>query len=409
MWERNMVPGEKHSNQIAEVATILAALQQTDPYIPITFVTDSRYAIDGLTKHLPAWENKGWINVENSDYLKATTYQLRRRSAQTSFVWVKGHNGNHGNEQADQLANKGANKQDADIIDLSIPNEFNLQGASLLETMQSIAYQGIRTKSKMTPRCATTCNLDLTRYAIEDLTGHLENDAAIWKGCRNKDFTRKIRQFLYKAIHNAYRIGEFWTNIPTYEQRAQCSHCQTDIETLEHIMLECTSNARTKIWTLAENIWPEKYGDWPQIRIGTILGCGSISTTPLNRSNNENQDQLEQHHLDHKQGEERLLRILISESSHLIWVLRCDRTINGTQHSEESITKCWYTTLNKRLQIDRITAKRIKRTEKFKNLVTKTWSNIITTNTPYNKNWAIALEVLVGIIPSRPSTNEAPR
>ncbi|KAG2738780.1 hypothetical protein P692DRAFT_201730588, partial [Suillus brevipes Sb2] len=48
------VPGEKHSNQIAEVAAILAALQQTDPYIPITFVTDSRYAIDGLTKHLPA-------------------------------------------------------------------------------------------------------------------------------------------------------------------------------------------------------------------------------------------------------------------------------------------------------------------------------------------------------------------
>lgn len=174
-------------------------------------------------------------------------------------------------------------------------------------------------------------------------------------------------------------------------------------------MIECTNNARTKIWSLAENLWPEKYGEWPQIRIGTILGCGSIMTTPLNRSNNENQNQNEQHHLDQNQGANRLLRILISESSHLIWVLRCDRTINGTQHSEESITKCWYTTINKRLQLDRITAKKIKRTEKYKNIVTNTWSDIITTNTQYNKNWATALEVLVGIIPPRPSTTEVPR
>ncbi|KAG1807249.1 uncharacterized protein BJ212DRAFT_1536934 [Suillus subaureus] len=105
----------------------------------------------------------------------------------------------------------------------------------------------------------------------------------------------------------------------------------------------------------------------------------------------------------------RLLRILISESAHLIWVLRCDRTINGVQHSEQSITKRWTTMINKRLQTDRITAKVIVRKENYKNLVTSTWSDVITTNTNHNKNWAIALEVLVGIIPPRPSTNEAPR
>jgi hypothetical protein len=114
-----------------------------------------------LTKHLPEWENKGWIDVENSEYLRATVYQLRRRSAQTSFIWVKGHNGHHRNEQADLLANEGANKPEEDHIDLSIPDEFNLQGAKLSEITQAIAYKGIRTSSKMTPRRAATNNLDI--------------------------------------------------------------------------------------------------------------------------------------------------------------------------------------------------------------------------------------------------------
>ncbi|KAG0700961.1 RnaseH-domain-containing protein [Suillus ampliporus] len=361
------IPGKRQSNQIAEIVAILIALQQT-----------ALYAIEGLTKNLPEWENRGWIDVKN-------TYHLRKRSAQTSFIWVKGHNGHHGNEQADRLANEGANKQNEDIIDLSVPDEFNLQGAALRKT---------------------TNNLDITRYAIQTLTGHLEEDATIWKGCRNKDLPRKIQQFLYKAIHGAYRIGEYWSNIPTYEHRAKCSHCQVEIETLEHIMLECPNNVRTMIWNLASNLWPEKYSEWPQITIGTIMGCGNINKIPLNEQNEENPTEQQN---EKQKGTTRLLRILISESAHLIWALRCDRTINGVQHSEQSIIKRWMTTINKRLQTDRITAKTIIRKEKYRNLVTSTWSDVITTNTNHNKNWAIALEVLVGIIPPRPSTNEAPR
>jgi hypothetical protein len=65
--------------------------------------------------------------------------------------------------------------------------------------------------------------------------------------------------------------------------------------------------------------------------------------------------------------------------------------------------------MNKRLQTNRITVKVIICNEKYKNLVTSTWTDTITTNTNHNKNWTIALEVLVGIIPPRPSMNKAPR
>ncbi|KAG1744361.1 hypothetical protein EDB19DRAFT_1632724, partial [Suillus lakei] len=108
-------------------------------------------------------------------------------------------------------------------------------------------------------------------------------------------------------------------------------------------------------------------------------------------------------------GASRLLRILISESAHLIWAIRCDITINGTIHSAKTIRSRWTTTINKRLQNDRLTARKINRTKTFENLITATWSDTISANGLIPKNWATALEVLVGIIPPRPSTNEETR
>jgi ribonuclease HI len=38
-WNKKIrIPGHQHSNQIAEITAILVALQQTEPYIPITFI-----------------------------------------------------------------------------------------------------------------------------------------------------------------------------------------------------------------------------------------------------------------------------------------------------------------------------------------------------------------------------------
>ena len=56
---------------------------------------------------------------------------MRKRSATTSFKWIKGHNGNEGNEQCDLLAKQGATKVRADELNLEVPKEFDLQGVKL--------------------------------------------------------------------------------------------------------------------------------------------------------------------------------------------------------------------------------------------------------------------------------------
>jgi ribonuclease HI len=98
------VPGTEQSNQIGEVIGAVVALQETPPEITVCIRTDSRYVMDGVTKFLTDWEDRGWIGISTREQLKALTYQLRKRTAPTEFEKVKAHTGEADNEGADQTS-----------------------------------------------------------------------------------------------------------------------------------------------------------------------------------------------------------------------------------------------------------------------------------------------------------------
>lgn len=70
--------------------------------------TDSEFWINVVTKWAPGWEAKGWKkkggDIKNLDIVQNlyTTYQ--RSSAK--LIWLRGHDGEVGNELADTWANK---------------------------------------------------------------------------------------------------------------------------------------------------------------------------------------------------------------------------------------------------------------------------------------------------------------
>ena len=114
------VPGLLQSNQIGELAAILVTAQITPKTADLTIIMDSMYVIRAMNHSLKPWEDSGWVNTPNTEWLKATAFHLQQRSAPTHFKWVKGHNGTWGNEEADKLANTGVNKQTPDEIDLTV-------------------------------------------------------------------------------------------------------------------------------------------------------------------------------------------------------------------------------------------------------------------------------------------------
>ncbi|KAG1786911.1 RnaseH-domain-containing protein [Suillus plorans] len=352
------MPGAHHSNQIGELVAVLIALQTANPLTPVKIVTDSTYVINGLNTHLDDWENAGWINVANAQIFKAIVYQLRRRSAPTSFQWVKGHSQITGNEKADQLAHNGASKTTTDTIDTYVPRNFDLQGTKLSKINQKTAYNALMIKKHIDYKRPTLGMLDITRYAVETLTTTLETDETIWRGCRNNNLSKKVQIFLYKTLNNVFRIGEFWAQIPTFGHRAK------------------------RIWDLAKNLWPNKHSPWPEPSLGLILGSGNISLPRNAQAHDEN---------DKKRaaiikGASRLLKILISESAYLIWVVR--------------------------LQLDRATACKSKRSTKTTSEIYNTWADVIEINNDKyktGKDWVNALEVLVGIKLPRPPQTEVSR
>jgi len=159
---------------------------------PLKIVNDSQYAIDGLTMNLRKWEDHGWIGIKNAPHFKRAAYLLKHRTATTSFQWVKGHNGDEGNEGSDALAKEGANKEIPDMLELKVPKEYNLQGAKLATITQVLAYKGIQERTPVPIRPQAEINLQMAREAITTHLNTLETDAAIWQSLRKKTLHLRV-------------------------------------------------------------------------------------------------------------------------------------------------------------------------------------------------------------------------
>ena len=345
--ERNRairIPGEAQSNQVGEIAAIIVTAEMIPQSWLLKIHMDSQYVIDGLTTHLKDWEDNGWIGIKNVPLFKKAAYLLKRQSAPTLLKWVKGHSGVEGNEGSDQLAKEGAEKEAPDELNLEIPKEFDLQGAKLVTLTQAIAYKGILEKKGPYIRPATSNNLETARLAIAEYMQKLETDETIWHGLQKPTIRIKIRQFLYKAMHETQKIGNFWSHIPGYEERQNCPTCQVP-ESMTHILIHCRATPVRAIWSLAREHWPHENLQWPNITLGMILGCGSIVKISHPELNNEENE--ENRGRRSESGAVRLLQILITESAHLVWVLRCERVIQQKNHTMSEIKNRWVTNINK--------------------------------------------------------------
>ena len=104
---------KKTTNNRMELMAAIKALEEINKDYEITLYTDSNYVKDGITSWISNWKKNNWKTANKKD-VKNKELWMRLDEAikdkNISWIWVKGHAGIAGNEQADYLARSALEK-----------------------------------------------------------------------------------------------------------------------------------------------------------------------------------------------------------------------------------------------------------------------------------------------------------
>ncbi|KNZ80733.1 Ribonuclease H1 [Termitomyces sp. J132] len=374
------------TNNAGEAVAILVAAQSVPKDQAILIKSDSKLILDNITKDLKKREDEGWIGMANKSIMRPLVVRLKERSGITLFNKVKGHTAIRGNEEADKLAGIGAKKTTPDNIDLESPAGYNLPGAKLANITQALAYKGILEGLPKTTRKGTEVHLDMTRWAAKERTGEMPTDEVIWKALKDKDLSKQIKAFMWKAMHNGYKIGKYWENIKDLENRAICPKCRVT-ETLEHILTECEASGQEVAWNFARTLHEKRGLDFEKPSLGDQLGCAINKT--LNEEN---------------KGTRRFKKIVITETMYTIWKIRCEWRIardsdpERTISDEETVGRL-RAAIGRKIKYDclAIDRNRFGKIATDSETVVKTWTNLPPEEFNPLRSWRKLTAVLVGI------------
>jgi ribonuclease HI len=110
--EKELFGGEAMTtNNRMELTAVIEALTALKQRCSVAVYTDSEYVRNGITAWIHNWKLRGWRTADKKPVKNVELWQrLDELAAQhdVQWHWVRGHNGDPGNERADELANRGA-------------------------------------------------------------------------------------------------------------------------------------------------------------------------------------------------------------------------------------------------------------------------------------------------------------
>lgn len=100
------------TNNRMEMMAVIEALSALKRPCHVTLYVDSQYVLKGINEWLSGWKARGWKTaakqpVKNVDLWQRLDGLVSTAGHKIEWCWVRGHNGDPGNEHADMLANRG--------------------------------------------------------------------------------------------------------------------------------------------------------------------------------------------------------------------------------------------------------------------------------------------------------------
>lgn len=101
----------KTTNNRMEIMAVIKTLEQFQEPVEIVIRTDSEYVINAITKWIYGWIKNNWETASGEPVKNRDLFQQLFKLVKfhkVTFVKVKGHSGDPGNEAADRLAGEAA-------------------------------------------------------------------------------------------------------------------------------------------------------------------------------------------------------------------------------------------------------------------------------------------------------------
>ncbi|KAI0740821.1 hypothetical protein C8Q76DRAFT_666658 [Earliella scabrosa] len=320
------------------------AVEVTQPTATLHVVSPSPRLVTLLGERVQAMEDAGWGGSTVAATMKEVVAKLRGRGGVTTFRYDDGTEDERV-ALADELATAGTNDEYAVPWRASPPLRcFLRDGVKLASMTQRQAYVGIRAARRTVGDRAATSRL--TDVALGPQADSVRAKRRLWTGLRNRDVSRQVKEFLWKALHNAHKVGSYWTHIPQMQHRAMCPRCDT-VESMEHILVRCSAPAVETGWGLLQALLSKIGVDPLPKSMSTALSC-HVPTLTVNGK-------------PAPCGLQRLVTIAMTETVHLLWKLRCEWVIgNGAAPQAlpgvAVVTARWHSMLQRRLRLDQALA-----------------------------------------------------
>ena len=151
-----------------EIWAAIAALKALKTKCVVTIYSDSKYLVDSVSQGwVYRWKENGWkrnkTEVSNADLWKQLLKLCQQHEVE--FVWVKGHDGNPGNERADQLSKRAADQENLAIDTIYEEEEVGMAPLTLFQSQETETFS-------QTSKPHTT----------DTMTVELERKSYIWTG-----------------------------------------------------------------------------------------------------------------------------------------------------------------------------------------------------------------------------------
>jgi ribonuclease HI len=169
---RELCGGEKlTTNNRMELLAVIRALEALTKPCEIRLHTDSTYVQKGISEWIHSWKKRNWCTadkkpVKNDDLWKELDRLAERHKIE--WLWVRGHSGHDGNEQADRLANQGVQSVlDAAALAVSPTRDRLVAANSTDKTTDRATDRTADSATKKTTRSTTQKTTDSTLSSEE--------------------------------------------------------------------------------------------------------------------------------------------------------------------------------------------------------------------------------------------------